>query len=160
MKDIVFREDVQPRRWDEDVERPFDPQDRASEIYYVDYEALVASFDVEVLLERSDDGYQGDTFAVLRDGDGRYGYFAYGWGSCSGCDAAQACRTVGDAIDLRDTLWSGIHWEDSARALLTWFVQRDWGLQWEGWGSHSAARPFRAEAVALLWSLVDVREED
>jgi hypothetical protein len=45
---------------------------------------------VEIVLEESDDDYQGDTYAVVKkklSWRKEFGYLTFGWGSCSGCDA-------------------------------------------------------------------------
>lgn len=66
----------------------------------------------QVLAWRSDDDYQGDTFAVIRDGS-RYGFLKFGWGSCSGCDALQACHGMDDIATLARELYDGIVWCDT-----------------------------------------------
>lgn len=97
--------------------------------YSGSYSTLINSFEVEVLLEVSDGDYQGDTRYLLRDGD-RYGFLVFGWGSCSGCDALQACDNIEEAQELRDQLWRGVRWEDSREALAKYFNEKDWDLEW------------------------------
>lgn len=92
---------------------------------YWDYDELIASMEVESLVEVSDDDYQGDTRLLLRDGS-RYGLLTFGWGSCSGCDALQDCRTIGEATQLRDELWSQVHWEPDAASMAAYFKAKDW----------------------------------
>lgn len=97
---------------------------------YWHYTDLIDSMEVEVLAEVDEDKYQGSSWLIVKDGE-RYGYMSYGWGSCSGCDALAACADAQDATDLRDELWNGIRWENSAAELLTYFVETDWELKWE-----------------------------
>lgn len=74
------------------------------------YESLVDSFEVEAMLEEHDHDYQGDSFYLLRNRSGEYGILIFGWGSCSGCDALQACSSLNDVENLRDSLWDSIVW--------------------------------------------------
>lgn len=95
------------------------------------YDELLASMEFEVLGQTEHGDYQGDTQALVRDGD-RYGYLLFGWGSCSGCDALQDCSSVAEATELRDSIAEGIHWFDSAADLRKYLGDRDWALQWLG----------------------------
>lgn len=111
-----------------------------------DYDELVNSFEVETLLEVSDNNYQGDTRYLLRDGD-RYGILIFGWGSCSGCDALQACTTVADAVELRDELWESVHWEPDLSAMSRYVHDKDWSLDYS---YHASATREFIEAVKKL----------
>lgn len=97
---------------------------------YWNYNDLIDSMEVEVLVEVDENSYEGSSWLIIKDGE-RYGYLCYGWGSCSGCDALQACASIKDATDLRDELWNSVHWENSAGELLSYFVATDWSLKWE-----------------------------
>lgn len=90
------------------------------------YLDLVKGFAPVILLEVSDDDYQGDTRLLLRDAEGRWGYLRFGWGSCSGCDSLQACDSLPELSDLRDELARGVHWEADPYALAYWLAHRDW----------------------------------
>lgn len=106
---------------------------------------LIDTFEHEVLVEADDDEYQGSSVVLLRDGD-RYGVLVFGWGSCSGCDALQACDTVEEATELRDELHRSILWFDldEARRYIT---EHDWKGDW----LHPATvSQFVAEATAAL----------
>jgi hypothetical protein len=109
------------------------------------YDDLIRSFEVQVLLEVTDNDYQGDTRLILRDGN-RFGLLTFGWGSCSGCDALQQDLYQGtDAVqELRDLMWSQIHWEDSASALHDYIAQKDWALD------YSYNKDFNDQALVLL----------
>jgi hypothetical protein len=93
--------------------------------YDTDYDSLVATIGHETLLCVNDKDYSGDSRFLLADG-ARRGYLEFGWGSCSGCDALQACDSYEELEKLRDSLVSGIRWFDDARAALIWFATHDW----------------------------------
>jgi hypothetical protein len=97
------------------------------------YEALIDSFEMDVKVAVDADDYQGDSLYVLRDGT-KYGYLCFGWGSCSGCDALEACRDgsnpLQDMTELRDELFDSIVWFDSLTELQTWVANRDWQGTW------------------------------
>ena len=87
-----------------------------SEIYKDDYgyfgggyTQLIESTGVTVVDEESDADYQGDTYMLVQEGD-RYGWLVFGWGSCSGCDAFQACTSLSDLDRLRHQLYESIDW--------------------------------------------------
>lgn len=102
------------------------------------YEDLIDSFEVEIVLDEHEDDYQGDSFYLLRDGNGRMGYLAFGWGSCSGCDAFCGSWEDGDValMELRDALWNDVLWFDSLDDLRVNFNEKDIKLNWYG---HSSA---------------------
>ncbi len=91
----------------------------------LDYSDLIESFEHEVLCEAHEHDYQGDSIYLLRDGN-RIGYLRYGWGSCSGCDALQACDSVKDLTELRDRLYSDIEWFDSLQVAKENIEKQDW----------------------------------
>lgn len=76
-----------------------------------DYKPLLESFDYEILLQVDDDDYQGDS-RILFKNDDMFGVLIFGWGSCSGCDALQACSSLEEVDDLRKNLFNGIVWEN------------------------------------------------
>jgi hypothetical protein len=51
-----------------------------SDFFDCSYGELIGSMEVEVLVEVSDNSYQGDTRILLRNGS-QYGILLYGWGS-------------------------------------------------------------------------------
>jgi hypothetical protein len=101
------------------------------------YSAIVASFGT-VELESSDPDYQGSTYVVLRR-DEKVGYLEFGWGSCSGCDALEACESYSDLRDVVERLESNIRWFDSDDELKAWASAHDWPGDWS-W--HEGARTF------------------
>lgn len=76
-----------------------------------DYDPIIKSFG-EVLVQVDDEDYSGDTRVLLRKND-RYGFLIFGWGSCSGCDALQACNNFREVDELIDNLEGGIKWFDT-----------------------------------------------
>jgi hypothetical protein len=103
-------------------------QDATGEWFYgpSDYEPLLESFGYEITLRVDDDDYQGDSRVLFLNHDnGEYGYLNFGWGSCSGCDALQACNTLAEIEKLRDELHESIKW-GSAQEMYEYFVHHDW----------------------------------
>lgn len=96
---------------------------------YYSYNELLDTFGLERVIQVDDGDYQGDTRVLFRDGE-RYGYLNFGWGSCSGCDALQACSNHEEATKLRDGLFNSIVWKPDALAMLRYFVNRDWPLDY------------------------------
>lgn len=111
-------------------------------LYYSD---LIGLFCDEIVVEASDSDYQGDTYAILRKGD-EYGYLEFGWGSCSGCDALQACESDEDMASLANDLASDIDWQPGKEALRKWVAAKDWhgGYSWHREGFHEFAEKVRA----------------
>lgn len=90
----------------------------------VGYEDLYKQFGTP-LVEVDIGSWQGDTLVVLEN-EGKYGYLTFGWGSCSGCDALQACENFDDLQELSDYLESSIQWFDSKEELKKWVNNHDW----------------------------------
>ncbi len=83
----------------------------------------------EILIQVDDDSYQGDS-RLLYEKDGKLGYLQFGWGSCSGCDALQACNTYEDIDELIKDLNNSIRWFDNEQACLYFFENHDWKLDY------------------------------
>jgi hypothetical protein len=116
---------------------------------YHDYQSLIDSMEVETLLVKSDEDWQGDSFYLVQDAFGRVGYLQFGWGSCSGCDALQACDdNIYLLTGLRNDLYSEIKWFDARAEALEWFKTHDWEGDWV-WHS-GAGMAFVEEATKLL----------
>lgn len=114
---------------------------------YSSYEDLVESFEVETLLMKDIGDYQGDYYFLLRDGD-RYGYFIFGYGSCSGCDYLQSCYgDIGEITSYRDELWNSIAWKSRAE-MYEYFLAKDEKLEW--WGHSSDYVKFKEQVLELL----------
>lgn len=102
------------------------PEHKDCEYFYgpCDYKPLLESIGT-IALQVDDSDYQGDSRVLYRD-DARVGYLQFGWGSCSGCDALQACNTMKDISDLRDGLVKEVRWFGDAAAALAFFDTHDW----------------------------------
>ena len=96
---------------------------------WYDYQPMVEAFG-NVVVQVDDDDYQGDT-RVLYDNNGKIGHLVFGWGSCSGCDALQACETLDDVQELCNMLENSIIWFNSKAGALKWFEAHDWEGSWE-----------------------------
>lgn len=107
---------------------------KADEIYdsswsWWDYQPMLNEFG-NILLQKDEQDYQGDSFLIYEKDD-KYGYLTFGWGSCSGCDALQACNTIDEVQELMDKLYSDIKWFDSLDALKEYFEKTDWTLKYQ-----------------------------
>lgn len=63
----------------------------------------------DVVAETEWGGYEGDTLWMLKGAQG-YGIPTFGWGSCSGCDALEACYSQADFDLLQVDLERGLRW--------------------------------------------------
>ena len=94
---------------------------KAKEIYendrfsWYDYQPMLNEFG-EILIQVDEEAYQGDSFLIYKN-DNKYGFLTFGWGSCSGCDALQACDTIDEVQELMDSLYNAIKWFDSLQEL-------------------------------------------
>ena len=93
---------------------------------YSEYQPMLDSFG-KIILQVDDDDYQGDSRVLYKDGE-RIGYLNFGWGSCSGCDALQACETIDDVQKLMDELKGSIKWFLSSAEAYEYFTAKDWQL--------------------------------
>lgn len=93
------------------------------------YLPLIESMGYEIVISVDDNDYQGDSRLLLKDGE-NYGWLIFGWGSCSGCDALQACNTWHEVAQLRDELRDQITWVGRAVDTLNVFKTRDWAGDW------------------------------
>ena len=104
----------------------------ALEIYedncWYDYNPMLQEFG-NILLKKDIWCYSGDSY-VIYESDGKYGYLNFGWGSCSGCDALQACDSINEVQELMDRLYNSIKWFDSLSDLKTYFATKDWELDY------------------------------
>lgn len=111
------------------------------------YRDIVNDFGYEVLLEVKDDDYQGDSRFLLRDGD-RYGWLQFGWGSCSGCDALEACDSIADLEKLKAELRGQVKWFASKSEASKFFDEHDWEADYS-W-SEDNQKAFVAKAKEAL----------
>lgn len=120
--------------------------------YSSSYADLYKAFG-EVLADVDIGQYQGDTLVLLKGEDGRLGYLSFGWGSCSVCDALQACNTTEDIDELQQELWDSIKWHDTPASMLDWLKTHDWGGDWSWFGGES--KEFVDTAIAAVESIIN-----
>ena len=87
------------------------------------YQPIIDSFG-KVLVQVEDNDYQGDT-RVVYEKDGQYGFLNFGWGSCSGCDALQACSSEKEVDDLIDSLEQDVKWFASLDELKNYLTAKE-----------------------------------
>lgn len=132
-----------------DMREVYEPDDNWG---WSDYDLMLKSFG-EVICQGDFGSYQGDTLAILFD-DGKYGYILFGWGSCSGCDALQACYGDMDKLnDLAKRMWDSIVWYDTPQELIDWLKSHDYeGDYLEYYGDE--LHDFLHKAISILESRV------
>jgi hypothetical protein len=113
---------------------------------WYDYTPMIEAFG-KVAIRIDDHGYQGDS-RILYDNDGKIGYLLFGWGSCSGCDALQACDDLDDIQKLCDDLQGMIKWFESKEEALTYFREHDWDGDYSWW--YDETKEFVAKVIAYL----------
>lgn len=64
-----------------------------------DYQPILDSFG-KILVQVDDSGYDGDSRVFYQFEDRTFGVLQFGWGSCSGCDALQACHSYEEVDEL------------------------------------------------------------
>ena len=121
----------------------------ANDFGWYDYGSMIEAFG-NVAVRVDDRDYLGDT-RVLYNNDGRIGHLIFGWGSCPGCDALQACNTLAEVQELCNALEDSIEWFETPKKALEWFEQRDWegGYYWH----YSETREYIAKAIEYLKNL-------
>lgn len=116
--------------------------------YWYDYDPIIDNFGNVV--EKIDiGGYQGDTL-VFYDNHGCYGFLSFGWGSCSGCDALQACSTLDDVQELMDDLYNSIKWFDTIEEAREYFSKHDWAGDWSYYQDNVAVIAFKDNVLKYL----------
>lgn len=111
-----------------------------------DYTPIVEHFGAPVV-RVDDNDYQGDSRVLYRDGN-RYGYLQFGWGSCSGCDALQACGSYEDLDTLIENLRESVRWWESSEEAIAWLTKHDWNADYS-WHADEQKK-FVRESLTLL----------
>ena len=124
------------------------PQD-GHYISFGDYNPIIKSFG-NVVVQVDDSDYQGDSRILYNEG-GKIGYLKFGWGSCSGCDALQACNTYADVDQLIGELRDQVIWFDTPAECLAWFENHDWAGDYD-WHSEET-KSFIEQVKTYLVSL-------
>lgn len=121
--------------------------------YGYSYEAMVEAFGRRVLVAVDVADWQGDSYRLIADGDEpgqRYGLLVFGWGSCSGCDALQACESIEDYQALLDRLQDSVQWYSDKEALKRYMQEHDWEGDWS-W-HREESHEFRQKVMEFLES--------
>ena len=120
--------------------------------YFGDYDRLLKSFNYNILIQVDDKDYQGDSRLLFHDKEkDRYGFLTFGWGSCSGCDALEACNSLQDVELLRTQLANSISWFDTAMGAYLYALEKDWDLTFT---SQPETSQFAERCVAGLRGIV------
>lgn len=77
-----------------------------------------------VLVEVVGGSYQGDMWFLIEN-RGKYGFLNVGYGSCSGCDALQACSSFDEANVLIESMENGIQWFNSLKEAQDYISNED-----------------------------------
>lgn len=125
----------------------------SSDYGWYDYNPMLGAFGT-IAIQHDDNGYQGDS-RVLYDCDGRVGHLIFGWGSCSGCDALQACSNYEELQALCNSLQDDILWFDTYSEALAWFQSHDW----EGDFGYADNKPYIEQVIAYLGRKVEDETE-
>lgn len=104
-----------------DVKTLYDKNDYG---WWYDYQPMLNAFGT-IIIQVDDHDYQGDSRLLYQKGD-QFGVLIFGWGSCSGCDALQACGSLEEVQKLCNSLQNQIIWFNSAEDALLWFKTHDW----------------------------------
>jgi hypothetical protein len=113
---------------------------------WCEYQPMLNAFG-KIVLQVDDIAYQGDS-RVLYDNDGEIGVLIFGWGSCSGCDALQACNSLEDVQELCNELQDSIRWFDDKQSALEYFKTHDWEGDCFGLGEETVR--FVSEGIKYL----------
>ena len=101
------------------------PSDGERDYYWGEssYQPMIEDFG-RILVQVDDDDYQGDT-RVVYEKDGKHGLLIFGWGSCSGCDALQACNSREETAELIESTEQSIKWFDTLNELIAYVADED-----------------------------------
>ena len=114
------------------------------------YDPMLESMGYEIKVQVDDCDYQGDSRLLLKDGE-RYGILIFGWGSCSGCDALQACESIEEVGELRDELNDDIRWFNSKQEAVQFFKEHDWRGDWLYWSyNRDELRQYIIQSLGVL----------
>lgn len=115
-----------------------------------DYNPLLQSFEYEIMLKVDDSDFEGDSRLIFRNNN-EYGILIFGWGSCSGCDALQACTNMKEISDLRDSLNRQIRW-GSLQEINDYINNKNWELEYSWFADET--KEFVKKAKLLLENLL------
>lgn len=120
-----------------------------------DYGPMISLFG-EAIVRVDDENYQGDTRVLLRDNHGKHGVLLFGWGSCSGCDALQGCKSWKDLEELTEEVRSQIVWFDYPDEAIQWIKSADWESKAIWFYREKETRAFISACLGYLGSIREV----
>lgn len=89
--------------------------------FWPSYDDLVETHGT-ILIETHAGDYQGDSFYLVSN-ENLYGIIIFGWGSCSGCDALEACSSYEELEELRLSLTPIWRTKDE---IIEYITNHDW----------------------------------
>lgn len=97
------------------------------EIWEHDYSDLVEEDGRKILIQVDENGYSGDSLFLIHDiKQDEYGYLCVGWGSCSGCDALQACKNAKELRELQQEIVNNIIWKSNKKDIYNFIMNKDY----------------------------------
>jgi hypothetical protein len=96
--------------------------------YFSEYQPMIDEIG-KVIIQVDDNDYQGDSRVLLYE-NRRIGLLIFGWGSCSGCDALQACQNIDEVQTLFDEMKKDVKWFDSKADMMKYITEKDWELDY------------------------------
>jgi len=109
---------------EEDERKKAEDPDHYSWVSFPDYLEIARSLG-NIVADGEAGDYQGDYYFLLEK-DGKYGWLTIGYGSCSGCDALQACVEVSDFQELYDSISRSVQWKDSKEEAIDYLKTKNW----------------------------------
>lgn len=110
------------------------------------YDEMLSGVGAEVLAFEAIGDYQGDYFYLLKRGD-EYAFLVLGYGSCSGCDALEACYDLSDKMELFSDIVTGIQWM-TKKELRKELLDKDEKIHW--YSSDDDAKKFIKNCAGML----------
>lgn len=89
-----------------------------------DYDPIINHLG-KVVIKVDDENYSGDSRVLYSSDNDNFGYLQFGWGSCSGCDALQACDNYEEVGRLIEELQAKVIWKPR-QEMLNFFTEHDW----------------------------------
>lgn len=111
------------------------------------YRDLLALMGEPVVVEQVG-SYQGDYLVLFKGHGDLWGFLTFGYGSCSGCDALEACSDPADLEALYTRLRDSVKWE-SKDAMREYVANKDYRGEFYG-GYESDWTKFRQKALEAL----------
>lgn len=98
-----------------------------------DYYELIKSITDKVnwKVNAGTNDYQGD-YLCFGEGQGKYYFVDFGYGSCSGCDALEACNSFQDLLEVREDIKRNIKEFESLDQFEKWF-NNEGQTEWWNW---------------------------